>query len=43
MGNVVLGAPDKSRVNITCLIHDTYRLCQLDVKKTVDQHGTNKI
>ena len=34
------GAPD--RVNIPCLMHDT-RLCQLDVKKTNNYHGTKSI
>ena len=36
---VALGAPD--RVNIPCLMHDT-RLCQLDVKMRINQHGTKK-
>ena len=37
---VVLGVQD--RVNIPCLMHDT-RLCQLDVKMTINYHGTKSI
>ena len=41
MWEVVLCVPD--RVNIPCLMDDTYRLCQLDFKMANNYHGTKSI